>query len=88
MAEEYPFDRNVAINLRTDEAVVLLWYLSREVWDRGERRLAMTFDHPAESHGLQALLQELVHGLMWTGAANVGAIEVAARTSLMRRYAE
>ena len=47
------FDEKVSIDLQMDEAVVLLWYLSREVWNRGMARLdgtclflAMAFSGP------------------------------------------
>ena len=80
------FDEKVSIDLQMDEAVVLLWYLSREVWNRGMARLDGTFDHPAESHGVQALLQELARRLIHTGSERARGIEQAARESLMLRY--
>jgi hypothetical protein len=49
-------------------------------------RLDGTFDHPAESHGVQALLQELVRRLIHTGSERARGIEQAARESLMLRY--
>jgi hypothetical protein len=82
------FDEKVTIDLRMDEAIVLLWYLSREIWNRGSSRLEGTFAHPAESHGVQALLQELATRLIHTGSESMRGIEQTARASLMRRYAD
>ena len=82
------FDEKVTIDLRMDEAIVLLWYLSREVWNRGSSRLEGTFDHPAEGHGVQALLQELAVRLINTGSERMRGVEHAARESLMRRHSE
>ena len=86
--DNYPFDEKVSINLRMGEAVVLLWYLSREVWNRGSARLEGTFDPPAEHHSVQGLLQELAARLILTGGKEVSQIEQATRESLMRRYAD
>ncbi len=77
---------NVTVDLRMDEAVVLLWYLSREVWNHNLSRLAATFDHPAERHGIQSLLQELATRLIHTGSERMDGIEDVARESLMRRH--
>jgi len=87
-AHDYHFDEEVIVNLRMDEAVVLLWYLSREVWNRGSVRLQGTFDHPAEHHSVQALLQELAVRLIHTGGKESSQIEQAARESLMHRYTD
>ena len=86
--DNYAFDEKVSINLRMDEAVVLLWFLSREVWNCGSARLEGTFDHQAEHHSVQALLQELTVSLIHTGGKEASQIEEAARESLMRRYAD
>ena len=86
--DNYPFDEKVSINLRMDEAVVLLWYLAREVWNGGSASLEGTFDHPAEHHSVKALLQELAVSLIHTGGKEASQIEQAARESLMRRCAD
>jgi hypothetical protein len=85
--DNYRFDEKVSISLRMDEAVALFWYLSREVWNRGSARLEGTFDHPAEHHSVQALLQELAARLIHTGGNEASQIEQAARESVMHRYA-
>src|SRR4051794_11060667 len=59
-----------------DEAIVLLWYLSREVWNRGSSRLEGTFDHPAERHGVRALLQELAARLIKTARNACGTLSL------------
>ena len=86
--DNYPFDEKVSINLGMHEAVVLLWYLAREVWNGGSARLEGTFDHSAEHHSVQALLQELAARLIHTGGKEASQIEEGARESLMHRYAD
>jgi hypothetical protein len=63
------FDEEVVLKLRNDEAIVLGCLLSRELWGRGSERLAGLIEHPAESHALHALLQELVPTLYRSGSA-------------------
>ncbi len=60
--------------------------ISREVWNHNLSRLAATFDHPAERHGIQSLLQELATRLIHTGSERMDGIEDVARESLMRRH--
>jgi hypothetical protein len=80
-------DEPVRLNLAADEAIVLLWYLSRELWNCNGERLATSTDHPAEIHALHALLQELIGPLMWTGDPSKGdEIIRAARESLIARH--
>lgn len=88
MTSKERFDEKVTIDLRLDEAIVLLGYLTREVWGRGLSRLKGTFEHPAESHGVQALLQELFAPLVYTGTERFQGIADEARESVMRRYAD
>ncbi len=49
-------------------------------------RLDGTFDHPGESHGVQALLQD--RRLIHTGSERARGIEHAARESLMLRHGD
>jgi len=58
----------------------------REVWNCGMARLDGTFDHPGESHGVQALLQD--RRLIHTGSERARGIEHAARESLMLRHGD
>jgi hypothetical protein len=88
MKYDVRFDETVTINLQLDEAIVLLAYLVREVWGRGSSRLEGTYDHPAETHGVQALLQELFNPLVYTGTERFRGIEDAARESVMHRYSD
>ena len=69
-AHEQPgyFDESVSLTLKRDEAIVLLWYLTRELRNENERNLQASFVHAAEPHGLEALLQELILPLKDTGA--------------------
>src|SRR6516164_3409857 len=62
------FEEPVSVTLKRDEAIVLLWYLTRELWNEHQRNLRASFVHPAEAHSLKALLQELIPPLMDTGA--------------------
>lgn len=75
----------VRLNLATDEAVVMLWFLTRELWG-DQDRLAKCTEHPAEFHALHALLQELIQPLMWTGGTDSDEICRAARDSVMARH--
>ena len=51
------FDETIDLKLQRDEAIVLFWYLSREL---DKTHLDGSFIHPAEAHSLHALLQELI----------------------------
>jgi hypothetical protein len=79
------FDQKVAISLQRDEAIVLLHYLSREIWMQNEGRLNPSIEHPAEAHSLHALVQELLAPLMDTGGPDSAAIHARAKASLMNR---
>ena len=83
MTEKFRFRETINLTLHRDEAIVLLWYLSREL--DGDN-LRDSFIHAAESHGLQALLQELIPVLIDTGAPEAAGIEVAAREHLLQRH--
>jgi hypothetical protein len=86
MRNQGRFEEPVSITLKRDEAIVLLWYLTRELWNEDERNLRASFVHPAEPHSLEALLQELIPPLMDTGAPDADEIEIAARDHLLRRF--
>lgn len=77
------FDETIGLKLRRDEAIVLLWYLSREL---DKHNLDASFVHPAEAHSLHALLQELIPALLDTGGPDAAGIELAAREHLLRRH--
>jgi hypothetical protein len=81
-----PFDQTITIKLRRDEAIVLLWYLTRELWSEEQKNLQSSFVQAAEPHGLAAVLQELIPPLMDTGAPQAHGIEDAAREHLLRRH--
>ena len=85
-ADRKRFDEKISITLQRDAAIVQLWYLTRELWNEGESKLYASFVHPAEPHGLHALLQELIHPLMDTGAPDAEGIEHAAREHLLSRF--
>jgi hypothetical protein len=80
------FDAKINISLRRDEAIVLYWYLSREILMHGEARLRSSYENEAESHGLNALLQELIKHLMDTGGPDSETIHAAAVAHLMKRF--
>jgi hypothetical protein len=84
MSNRYRFDESISVSLKRDEAIVLLWYLTREVWN--ETNLRASYVHPAERHSLESLIQELFPPLMDTGAPDAAGIEVAARDHLLRRF--
>lgn len=86
MDEKNRFHDTISIPLKRDEAIVLLWYLSRELWNEGEKNLRASFVHAAEAHSLRALLQELIPPLMDTGAPSAAGIEHAARAHLLSRF--
>jgi hypothetical protein len=83
VTEKFRFQEMVNLRLHRDEAIVLLWYLSREL---DEDNLRDSFIHAAESHSLHALLQEVIPALIDTGAPETAGIEVAAREHLLQRH--
>jgi hypothetical protein len=87
MDAKFDFDRKIDVSLQRDEAIVLYWYLSRELSPCADARLAATFEHPSEQLSLGALLQELVSPLMDTGHPDeADAIIAAAREHLLARF--
>jgi len=87
MNSGHRFDETITITLKRDEAIVLLWYLSRELYGiADEKNLKASFVHAAELHGLLALHQELIPPLTDTGASGAEGIELAAREHLMSRH--
>ena len=87
MASDHRFDETVTIKLKRDEAIVLLFYLSRELYMvADEKNLSASFAHPAELHGLLALHQVLFPPLMDTGAPGAEGIELAAQEHLLARH--
>ena len=86
MRNQGRFEEPVSVTLKRDEAIVLLWYLTRELWNEHQRNLRASFVHLAEAHSLKALLQELIPPLMDTGAPDAAGIEIAARDHLLRRF--
>jgi hypothetical protein len=78
------FDQDVTIKLKRDEAITLLWYLTRELWN-GEN-LRTSFVHAAEEHGLEALVQEIFAQIVDTGSPQAEGIEHAARAHLLNRF--
>jgi hypothetical protein len=73
----------ILLKRKTDEAVVLLWFLSRELWG-SEGQVAGCTAHPAELHVLHSLLQELIPPLLWTGGVDADEICRAARENYQR----
>lgn len=86
MKGRYQFEESISIELQRDEAIVLLWYLTRELWNKEGNRLQASFVHEAEPHSLESLLQKLIPPLMDTGAPDLEGIENAARDHLLRRF--
>jgi hypothetical protein len=80
------FDDDITVKLKRDEAIVLFWYLTRELWNKNGETLQPSFVHEAESHSLHALMQELIRPLMDTGAPDAAGIEDAAREHLLNRH--
>jgi hypothetical protein len=80
------FDEKISLSLHRDEAIVLLHYLSREIWMQDEKRLTPSFQHPAEAHGLRALLQELVPPLTDVGGPDSASIHARACESFLNRH--
>jgi hypothetical protein len=46
MSNQGRFEEPISITLKRDEAIVLLWYLTRELWNEDERNLRASFVHP------------------------------------------
>ena len=83
VTEKFRFRETINLTLHRDEAIVLLWYLSREL---ERNNLGDSFDHAAEPHSLSALLQELIPALIDTGGPDAAGIEIAAREHLLQRH--
>ncbi|MGE3643613.1 MAG: hypothetical protein AB7F96_07140 [Beijerinckiaceae bacterium] len=88
MPPDYDFSRDVTVTLPRDEAIALLWYLTRELWREGQTPMRATFENRAEPHVLEALLQELIHPLLDTGGEEGGAIHAAAIARVIQRYGQ
>lgn len=87
MTHDHRFDETIALELKRDEAIVLFFYLHRELYMvADEKNLRASFVHDAEVHGLLALHQLLFRPLMDTGAPGAEGIELAAREHLLKRY--
>ena len=84
MSANYRFDESIIINLKRDEAIVLAWYLTRELWNEGEKNLRASFIHPAEVHSLDALSHELMHSS--DEIDQIAGIELVAREHLLKRF--
>jgi hypothetical protein len=82
----HDFDAKVSVSLYRDEAIVLYWYLSREIGIHGEARLQPSYENDAESHGVNALFQEFIKHLMDTGGPDADSIHAAAVEHLMKRF--
>ena len=87
MTPDHDFDAPVRLTLKRDEAIVLQWYLTRELWRAAPGGLQASFTHAAEAHGLEALLQELIPPLVDTGGPDADAIHRAACDHLLARHA-
>jgi hypothetical protein len=83
VAKRFRFEETITLSLQRDEAIVLLWYLSREL---DGHNLSDSFNHAAEPHSLNALLQELIPALIDTGGPDAAGIEIAARENLLQRH--
>ena len=87
MNPRFDFERKISVTLQRDEAIVLYWYLSRELSPDPGARLNATFEHPSEELSLGALCEELVSPLMDTGHPDeADAIIAGARTHLLARF--
>lgn len=88
MDPKQDFDRNIGISLQRDAAIVLYWYLGRELTGQADARLNPSFEHRSEPISLEALLHALIEPLMDTGhPKEADAIHAAARQHLLRRFA-
>jgi hypothetical protein len=52
-------DERILVKLQRDEAIVMYWYLTRELLRDGAKRLKPTFASPAEELALEGLMHEL-----------------------------
>jgi hypothetical protein len=91
VTNDHRFDETITIELKRDEAIVLLLYLHRELYGvADEKNLRGSFVHAAEAHGLLALHQQLFPPLVDIGvnktAEEAEAIALAAREHLLKRY--
>jgi hypothetical protein len=83
VTNDHRFDETLTIELKRDEAIVLYFYLSRELYAvADEKNLRGSFVHAAEVHSLLSLHQVL----MYTGAPRAEGIELAAREHLLKRH--
>ena len=84
MAENYRFDESIDINLRRDEAIVLAYWLVREVYNEDQKNVRASFVHPAEAHSLLAVLQEI-----WRNSdeiSEIAGMDIVAREHLLKRH--
>jgi hypothetical protein len=87
VANDHRFDEAITIELKRDEAIVLFFYLDRELYGvADEKNLRASFVHDAEVHGLLALHQELFRVLMDIGAPSAAGIEKEARVHLLKKH--
>jgi len=84
VAEDYRFDERINLTLTRDEAIVLGWYLERELVTENEKNLRASFIHPAEAHSLHGLLQELYRSS--DDIDQIAGIGVVAREHLLKRH--
>jgi hypothetical protein len=85
VTNDHRFDETITIELKRDEAIVLLLYLHRELYGvADEKNLRGSFVHAAEMHSLLCLHQELFRPLMDIGAPSAEGIELAAREHLLK----
>ena len=73
----------IQIKLRRDEAIVLQFFLAREL-EAGS--LKASYAHPAEELSLEGLSQELIPHLTETGGPDGDALHRAAIEHLMARF--
>ena len=86
MAQAYDFTQKITLALPRDEAIVLLWHLTRELWGNHGGPLSRSFTNDAEAHALEGLLQELIQPLIDTGGENGEAIHAQAVRRVIDRY--
>ena len=81
------FDAKITIALTRDEAIVLRWFLSREIWNKGAERLRSAIEHPSEEHAFNGLLQAFAPPLFDTGDPKYAdEIHTAAQAHHMARF--
>ena len=76
----------VRITLRRDEAIVLQFFLARELGRSEAGKLQASFAHPAEELSVEGLLHELGPRLPETGGPDGDALHKAAIEHLMARF--